>query len=198
LVGTDFFTAVCDDYIRAVPSHSGDVRNYVATFSDFLATHPSAASLVYLPDVARIEWGCHQVLGEPEAQRLDMGQLSDIAPEQLAQARIVMCRASILVSSRYPAISIWQSNQPDYGGNDCISLDAGAEYGLVLRELFEVTVHRLSAAEFAFLACSQHGDVLANALHAAQNISAEFELGHCLQRHIGNRAIGAIELRGQP
>jgi hypothetical protein len=193
LVGDGFFTAVCDDYIRAIPSWSGDVRNYGEAFADFLSTHPSLTDLVYLPDVARIEWACHQVLSKPESEKFDVVQLATIPAEQLAQSRIELCVASALVSSPYPAVTIWQNNQPDYEGEGNVDLNAGAEYGLVLRQQFAVTLHTLNAAEFEFLSQLSQKKTLADALQAAQTVAMDFDLGGCLMRHNGNGAISRIE-----
>jgi hypothetical protein len=196
LVGDGFFTAVCDDYIHATPSWSGDVRNYGDTFADFLSVHPSLTDLVYLPDVARIEWACHQVLSEPESAMFEVTQLAAIPAEQLAQSHIELCAASALVSSSYPAVAIWQTNQPDYFGGGNVDLSAGAEYCLVLREQFIVTLHPLSAVEFEFLFQLSEHNTFADALQDAQTVAANFDLGGCLMRHIGNGAISQISSTG--
>ncbi|NOT98295.1 MAG: hypothetical protein HOO97_04275 [Sideroxydans sp.] len=196
LVGDGFFTAVCDDYIHATPSWSGDVRNYGDAFADFLSTHPSLTDLVYLPDVARIEWACHQVLSKPESVKFEVAQLATIPAEQLAQSRIELCASSALVSSPYPAVKIWQTNQPDYVGDGNVDLSAGAEFGLVLRQQFAVTLHPLSAAEFEFLSQLSQHKTLADTLQAAQTVATDFDLGSCLMRHIGNGAISQISSTG--
>lgn len=201
LVGDGFFTAVCDDYIHATPSWSGDVRNYGDAFADFLNVHPTLTDLIYLPDVARIEWACHQILSKPESGKFDVTQLATIPAEQLAQSRIELCTASALVSSPYPAVKIWQTNQPDYEGDGNVDLSAGAEYGLVLRQQFTVTLHPLSAAEFEFLSQLGQHKTLAEALQAAQTVAADFDLGGCLMRHIGNGVISTLSAtgsRGEP
>lgn len=192
LVGDGFFTAVCDDYIHATPSWSGDVRNYGDAFADFLSTYSLLTDLVYLPDVARIEWACHQVLNKPESVKFEVAQLATIPVEQLAQSRIELCAASALVSSPYPAVKIWQINQSDYEGDGNVDLNAGAEYGLVLRQQFTVTLHPLSATEFEFLSQLDQRKTLAEALQAAQTVAADFDLGGCLMRHIGNGAISSL------
>ncbi len=192
LLGDGFFAAVCDDYIHTTPSWSGDVRNYGDAFADFLSAHPSLTGLVYLPDVARIEWACHQVLNKPESDKFDVAQLATIPAEQLAQSRIELCAACELVSSPYPAVKIWQTNQPDHLGDGNVDLSAGAEYGLVLRQQFAVTLHTLNAAEFEFLSQLSQHKTLVEALQAAQFVAADFDLGGCLMRHIGNGAISRI------
>jgi hypothetical protein len=97
-----------------------------------------------------------------------------------------------LVSSPYPAIKIWQTNQPDYVGDGNVDLSAGAEYGLVLRQQFTVTLHPLNAAEFEFLSQLNQRNTLADALQAAQTLAVDFDLGGCLMRHIGNGAISRL------
>jgi hypothetical protein len=192
LVGEDFFAAMSDAYIHKTPSKSGDVRHYGAVFANFLSHYPPALSLVYLPDVAGIEWACHQVLNQPDSVIFDVAKLAQISPERLAQSRIELCAASALVSSSYPAIKIWQTNQPDYVGDGNVDLSAGAEYGLVLRKHFAVTLHSLNAAEFEFLSQLSQRNTLENALQSAQTVAADFDLGGCLMRHFGNGAISQL------
>lgn len=196
LLGDGFFAAVCDNYIHATPSWSGDVRSYGDAFADFLSAHPSLPDLVYLPDVARIEWACHQVLNKPESVKFKVAQLAAIPPEQLAQSRIELCTASALVSSPYPAVKIWQTNQPDYAGDGNVDLNTGAEYGLLLRENFSVTLHPLNVAEFEFLSQLSRHKTLEEALQAAQTVTADFDLGACLLRHISNGAISQLSSTG--
>ncbi|MEQ1525345.1 MAG: DNA-binding domain-containing protein [Gallionella sp.] len=192
LVGEDFFTTMSDAYIHATPSRSGDVRNYGATFAEFISTYPPALQLFYLHDVAQIEWACHQVLNKPESVKFEVTQLAEIPAEQLAQSHIELCAASALVSSPYPAVKIWQTNQPDYVGDGNVDLSAGAEYGLVLCQQFKVTLHPLSAAEFEFSSQLSQHKTLAEALLAAQIVAADFDLGSCLMRHISHGAISQI------
>lgn len=196
LVGDDFFTAVSDAYIHAKPSNSGDVRDYGKAFSDFLSSYPAALDLVYLPDVARIEWACHQVLNGSESPMLQVARLSEVTTGQLGQSHIELCAASELIASPYPVVKIWQTNQADFLGDDHVDLSAGAEYGLVLRQQFIVTLHPLSASEFEFLTQLNQQKPLSLAVQSAQAISADFDLGECLMRHISNGAISEIHFKG--
>lgn len=56
IVGEQFFLCAVRAFIRQYPSQSGDLNEYCQEFADFLARFPPAASLAYLPDVARLEW----------------------------------------------------------------------------------------------------------------------------------------------
>ena len=55
IVGEDFFRAMARAYVLAEPPTSPVLLDYGITFPDFIARFAPAASLPYLPDVARIE-----------------------------------------------------------------------------------------------------------------------------------------------
>ncbi len=192
LVGADFFAAVSHDYIQATPSYSGDVRNYGDQFAEFLANHSHASALRYLKDVARIEWAYHRVMQSSPLEPFEIAKLSSLPHEQLSQIILELSPVCELISSPYPAFTIWQANQPNYSGDENINLDSGHEYGLVLRHEFAVRPLALNAAEFTFLTHLSERQTLADALLAAQASAADFDLQHCLQRHISNGAISGF------
>ncbi len=192
LVGADFFAAVSRDYIQATPSYSGDVRNYGDQFAEFLAQHKHASTLVYLKDVARIEWACHKILQMPAPKIFEIAKLSNLPQELLVQTILKLGTAYELISSPYPALSIWQANQPEYSGDENISLNSGAEYCLIIRQGCAAQPAALSAAEFEFLTCLPEQRTLADALLAAQSVTANFDLQSCLLRHINNGVIAGL------
>ncbi|MFD1626617.1 DNA-binding domain-containing protein [Azospirillum griseum] len=71
LVGRDFFDLLSARFIRAQPPRSGDLNLYGVGFADVIATVPEAATLAYLPDVARFEWGLACAANAPDGPRLD-------------------------------------------------------------------------------------------------------------------------------
>jgi len=60
LVGDDFFDFAAGEYVRHQPSVSGDVDDLGREFAGFVTALPEAASLPYLPDMARLEWAVHE------------------------------------------------------------------------------------------------------------------------------------------
>ncbi|HZW87276.1 MAG TPA: DNA-binding domain-containing protein [Gallionella sp.] len=189
LVGADFFAAVGHDYIQATPSCSGDIRNYGEQFAEFLAAHPHANALVYLKDVASIEWACHKVMHAPPQKVFSLAELHHLPQEQLGRMMFGLSAACQLISSPYPALTIWQANQPGYSGDENINLGSGGEYCLVLRHKLAVQPLALSTAEFEFLTRLSQRQTLGDALHAVQSLTTDFDLQNCLQRHISNGVI---------
>ncbi|MFA5826551.1 MAG: DNA-binding domain-containing protein, partial [Gallionellaceae bacterium] len=59
LVGDDFFRFMARKFIEQYPSHSANLHHYGTELPDFLATFAPAQELVYLADVAALEWAYH-------------------------------------------------------------------------------------------------------------------------------------------
>src|SRR5260370_23822662 len=62
LVGAEFFEASAQKFIEDEPPRGAYLDDYGAGFPDFLARFPAAASVPYLPDVARLEWAVSRAL----------------------------------------------------------------------------------------------------------------------------------------
>jgi len=99
LVGDEFFRAAARRFAREVPSRSPDLCDYGAELADWLAAFEPAQALPYLPDVARLEWALHR-------------------------ARHALSEPVRLVSP-WPIDRIWRTNQPEFEGDDRVSLDRG-------------------------------------------------------------------------
>lgn len=184
LVGTAFFRQACDRYIVAYPSGSGDLHDFGDQFAAFLTGYRPAAELVYLPDVARLEWQYHRVFHAAAHAPLALTRLASIAPDAYASLRFSLHPATALLRSAYPVLRIWHVNQPDYTGDERVDLGEGGDALLMTRADFVVTVARVPAAEYEFLAAFHNGAQLAQALDAALESDAEFDLQAILAKHV--------------
>src|SRR5438067_9410654 len=114
LTGTPFFHAAVDAYVGAHPSRSGDLNVYGDSFGDFLVAYTPANDLPYLPDVARLEWAideAHRALDASCAHESLIAAFAATAPERLPILRIRLDPSCRLVSSPFPILRIWQTNQ---------------------------------------------------------------------------------------
>lgn len=109
LVGEGFFKYAASQYIARHPSRSGNLDEFGGSFSGFLRGFAPAAGLVYLPDVAQLEWLCHQVL------------LAADCPPPGARLH----PAVALFASDWPVHRIWQVNQPGWTGDTTVDLGLG-------------------------------------------------------------------------
>ncbi len=110
LVGSEFFEGAARLFMEDSPPASAWLDTYGATFPEFLAGLPQAASLTYLPDTARLEWAVNTALHAPDAKPLDLARLA-----QLDEAE----RGDVCFTP-HPAVRLLQSDFPI----DAISLSA--------------------------------------------------------------------------
>jgi hypothetical protein len=183
LVGEEFFDQAANAFIRATPSAFGDINVYGAGFGDFLANCPGAGKLVYLPDVARLEWAVHLAFQSVDVEPLDVARLAEVPPERFAALRFALHPSASLIASPWPILAIWRANQPR-ASEDTIDLGAGGIRLLVIRRDHDVDLEPIAVAEFAALATLAAQASLGDALETAQAADADFDLGVFLQQHV--------------
>ncbi|MEH6652659.1 DNA-binding domain-containing protein [Loktanella salsilacus] len=113
IVGDAFFKAVAQIFVTAHPPRSPVLHTYGDAFPAFLASFPPAATLPYLPDVARIELlrgeAYHAADADPMPADTCAAQIS-ADPDNAVLSLHPSLR--VFVSDSYPAVSIWAMNQP--------------------------------------------------------------------------------------
>src|SRR5712692_4376702 len=85
LVDERFFRYAADAYIRQYPPAAPCLFEYGAHFPAFLATFPSCRDLVYLADVARLEWALNVAFHAEACAPIDTDALRDMAANDVAQ-----------------------------------------------------------------------------------------------------------------
>lgn len=113
LVGQEFFSALARHYIQAHPSRSPDLGDFGSHLPAFLADFDPARALIYLPDVARLEWDWHRVFNGEDSPPFDHRALAVVDPEHWGNLVFALPRNSVLLRSEFPVHRIWQANQPD-------------------------------------------------------------------------------------
>lgn len=193
LVGDAFFREAAMQYTRAHPSVSGDMHAFGAHLADFLRRYPYAASLAYLPDVARLEWAVHRAQHAADAPRFDFAALERVPPQAHPALRLVLAPSVGCVASPYPILSLWEANQPQRdgtpSGNDAQSV-------LVWREEGVVRARAVDGAEWQFLAALGRGAPLSEAQDALGDSAGE-RLAALLARYAGEGVVCGFRVAGE-
>ena len=176
LVGQDFFRWMAREYIAQHPSRSGNLHLYGAQLADFLAAFVPAKGLVYLPDMAALEWASHCAYYAPDAATLDISALAQIAPRQYPGLILTLHPACHMLHSRYPVAAIWHAHQPGAASDFHINLDSGACNVLVSRRADSVCVDELPEADYDWLLRLQAGSTLGAATSATLQRFSDFDL----------------------
>ena len=176
LVGQDFFRLIVREYIAQHPSRSGNLHLYGAQMADFLAAFVPAKDLVYLPDMAALEWACHCAYYAPDVATLDISALAQVAPQQYSGLILTLQPACHMLHSRYPVAAIWHAHQPGAASDFHINLDSGACNVLVSRRADSICVEELPQADYDWLLRLQAGSTLGAATSATLQQHPGFDL----------------------
>jgi hypothetical protein len=187
LVGDGFFAYAADAFVRRHPPDAPCLFEYGARFATFLASFPPCRHLVYLPDVARLEWAMQAAMHADEAEPLDPARLRDIAAEATGALTLRLDPSLALLSSPWPVDRIWRANQP--GADAEVDLGAGGALVEVRRLGDDVVWRTLPPAEHAFRAALAAGLTLQRAAEAALQGGPDFDLAAAIGALFADRLV---------
>jgi hypothetical protein len=174
IVGDDFFRAMARAYVLAEPPTQPVLLHYGSTFPDFIAGFAPAASLPYLPDVARIERAWRESYHAEDAEPVPASVLAGYGETELPSLVFRLHPSLRVVCSRYPALTVWRMNVGD-GTPRPVDFSV-AEEALIVRPGAEVTVRVVPPGGAAFVARLAAGGKLIEAAEAAQAADDRFDL----------------------
>ncbi len=185
LVGEAFFRYAAAQYITRHPSRSGDLHEFGEHFPLFLQSFPPTAELVYLPDVARLEWAYHQVFHAARHPLLDWATLALVPAERQGELHFQLHPAARLLESAFPILRIWQVNQDDDTGDSPVDLTEGGVQLLVIRrENLDIEFQALADGEFSLLQSLAGNGDFATACEQAMAVQPTLDLAACFHRHV--------------
>lgn len=187
LVGEDFFVAAAQRFIVTAPPHAADLNQYGNGFAAFLASFEAAASVPYLPDVARLEWAVSCALHARPALALAPEALSTVPPERQADLRFHPHPTLSLLALDHPAYAIWEAVlAPDVAecnaGLAIIDPESGGEKLAVLRTDGALSVETLSSPAYDLIYLLTNGCPLCEALECVSEQAAAPLLADFLAR----------------
>jgi len=187
LVGGEFFDAAAHAYLKANPSHSGNIQDYGGAFSQFLSAFEPAEALPYLGDVAALEWRRLQTALAPAHTPMDLEALAAVPKELQPELHFCHQPAARAFYSRFPVLTIWEYCQSASPEQD-LELDLQGECVLFARPALDVYMRRLTPGEYAFLhqLCSGHTfeEACLEALKAEPDFDVERRFGELVREEI--------------
>jgi hypothetical protein len=146
---------------------------YRRTFSRFLRSQGSAASIEYVADIAELEMACAEARHAAEARPV-AARAFRLRADRLDRLRVALHPSIFLVASRFPIVTIWENNRCD--GDSGILERWIAESALVARPSLEVEVSRLPPGGYAFIDALSLGETVASAAKIAAAAHAGFDV----------------------
>ncbi len=192
LVGADFFNALALAYCAMHPSQSGDLNASGGELANFLQSFEPARPLLYLADVAQLEWHVHAAHFAADCAPLDLCALGALAETGNTRLKLGLHPAVAVVGSAYPLFRIWEVHQDDFEGECAVDLGGGGEQVVVFRPQFRTTVAKIAPAQAEFLNAVLRGSLFPEALSAALAVDAQFDLTRSLNEWVTANIVVAI------
>ena len=180
LVGETFFRAMARLFIEAHPPTSPVLLSWGGTFPEFLGSFPPVAGLPYLSDIARLELARGRAYHAADAEPLPPEDLA-LAAHDPSGSHLALHPSVQLITSRFPVVSIWRTNQP---GETPAPLKADqAETALILRDrAFELPVRAIGLGDAAFVQSLRDEATLLACAAAAARVEPGHDPGPLLAR----------------
>ena len=198
LIGVESFEPLARHFWQQYPPQRGDMGQWGAQLTEFLAAAPQLADEPFLADVARMEWALHRAASAPDAV-LDaasfalLSSVDDTQPVSLA-----LHPGTALLASAYPVVSIINAHltgQPTLDEAAAMLRLGKGEYALVWRQGFRPRVRALGEAEFRLVAALETGLSLEVALNHVSNIEPAFDFNTWLAQAVQTGLVtGAVHL----
>ena len=142
-----------------------------------------------MPDVARLEWACHEVFFSEDHLPLESDRLAGVTENQLGKLKFHLHSATRLIGSPFPVHQIWETNQEGFSGDQAVNLDQGGVFLLVRRSDYRAVLKPLTPGEWAFLNACQAGDDLSRASVSGLEADPHFDIGKVLQQYVADSVL---------
>lgn len=192
LLGGPFFRMIVGRYVREKPPARPCLFEYGGEFPAFLDCLPEARSLVYLADVARLEWAINEAWHAPDASKRVEHAAAWMTAGGFSDIHLCLHPSCRLIASPFPVDRIWQVHQSACGARDTVDLDAGGVWLLVHRQEDEVGWIELAPADFAFLDRLMMNQSLNEALTLAGAVDQGFDPNALLAALIEGGLVSSI------
>jgi Putative DNA-binding domain len=176
LVDERFFEYAAHEYVRANPPRRPCLHEYGEGFPQFLAGFPPCRKLVYLADVARLEWRINAALHAPAEPPLAPGAFRGIGPEEFPRLVFHLLPSAGYLESAWPVDRIW------LGEEEVVDLGEGGCRLEIRQRGEEVVFARLDEPQFTLRRALAAGHRMENALATALATDPLFDLALALRQ----------------
>jgi len=191
VLGDDFFDAMACRYLQKEHSQSPDLGDYGLSFPTFIASFSPAKDLVYLSDLAQLEWFWHRAFHGQDDQALNLPVLTQLSEEQQSQILFRLPYGATLLTSDFAIEKIWQFNQDDYQGESEISLDHDNHYLIIWRSGFEMRIDSLSKEQWQLLTLLNKKQTFEQSFQENENVTNPVDISLLMPQLVSNGWITA-------
>jgi hypothetical protein len=142
-VGEAAFLKIVADYLKTHPSRSPNIGDVGSRLPEFLRVHELTRELLWISELALMEWEITQSFYADDVPRLDAGTLGSVGAEAWPQARFELDPSVRLLRLHSNTDEIWRDAEASW--------TEGARFVLVYREGDSVDITQLDPGSFRVL-----------------------------------------------
>jgi hypothetical protein len=187
VIGEAAFRSLTLSFLAIDPPREPSLAAYGAGFPAFVESDPRSQSLVYLGDVARLDWAHNSAERADDLPTFSAQHLAALDAEGLASLRLKPHPSLTLLASLYPLLQI---RDVAAGLAENASLNAGGVELMIWRKAGMVTFVSLERSAALFIQALVKGQPLAE---AAQTLNPE-----CLPEYLAELVLSGAFLAPQP
>lgn len=194
LLGKIFFKAMCREFIYVTWPQSGNMDDYGAEFPDFLAEFEHTKQLLYLKDVAHLEWAFHQSSLADDAPITDWSTLAQIS--DILQLKFLLTPSLSLINSTFPIDKIWQLNQENTSDEMKVELSDEQNndtFIVLFRQHLKTVVLPVTVGEFALLNAFHNKETFEKSIVRASKKQDDLSVDDSLKKFIELGVISGFE-----
>lgn len=113
LVGETFFAQLSDEFVDHSPPTRPFLAEYGGGFADFMRQHASLQDMLWLADVAQLEWARHQAWNAVNQIASDFTKIAILDEEKQLTLCFQMPQSAQLLQSPYAIHQVWVAHQPE-------------------------------------------------------------------------------------
>lgn len=194
IVGDDYFFHLTRKYQENYKSNSGNLEDYGEYFSKLLKDNENEHKLLYLSDIAILEWYYNLAYLSKDVKPIDLKTLQNIDGEVFMDLYFQLHPSCYLMASQYPIFSIYRINNNDTEEKINIAQKEG-EYILIERSLSQVNVNNLSKIEYNFLKMTAGGMNVYEIFNNISQYTDNFDIGSWVNKYISLGIISNFSIK---
>lgn len=190
LVGEEFFRYLAHEYFYSHPPSRPLVREYGREMPSFIELFKPAANLPYLADVARIEIAWLDSYHAPDESPMPLPELYDALNSSAEDATLKLHPSLRLLSSSFPAYSIWRHNHERK--DDPLELSSEGENIITLRAHESVEAFAASDQTYRIFRALADGVAFGEAIASSISGDTERDLISIIRTIAESKAVIAV------
>ena len=189
IVGKEYFKFLASKYIAKYPPDNGTIHGFGNQLAEFIQTMDELQSFLYLSDVARIDWACHQAYHARSETPVTIDCLAKFTPDDYENLQFRQHPSVTVLASKYPVFEIWSYGAADSENTPAPDINTDGQNVLVVREELNVNVVNIELELFLMLEMSKQNCNLGSIMTDIIGANSEYNLQSGLYQLFSTGAI---------